>query len=56
MVMVLFIYGTPTILFSDAGARTCIFLGRIFCVIKQAFYSRTKLDFILPVVLLSKIP
>jgi hypothetical protein len=33
--------------FSDAGARTCIFLGRIFCARKQAFYGRIKLDFIL---------
>ena len=49
MVMVLFIYGTPTILFSDAVARTCIFLGRFFCARKQAFYGRTILDFILPV-------
>jgi hypothetical protein len=42
-------------IFSDAGARTWIFLGRIFCV-KRC--SRTKLDFILPVVLLCypKIP
>jgi hypothetical protein len=39
-------------IFSDAGARTCIILGRIFCARKQAFYGRTKLDFILPVVLL----
>ncbi len=45
-------------LFSDAGARTWIFLGRLFCARKQAFYGRTKLDFILPVVLLCypKIP
>ena len=45
-------------IFSDAGARTWIFLGRIFCERKQAFYGRTKLDFILPVVLLCypKIP
>ena len=45
-------------IFSDAGARTWIFLGRIFCARKQAFYGRTKLDFILPVVLLCypKIP
>ena len=39
-------------IFSDAGARTWIFLGRFFCARKQAFYGRTKLDFILPVVLL----
>jgi hypothetical protein len=46
------------VIFSDAGARTWIFLGRIFCARKQAFYGRTKLDFILPVVLLCypKIP
>jgi hypothetical protein len=33
MVMVLFIYGRTYIydIFSDAGARTWIFLGRIFC-------------------------
>jgi hypothetical protein len=37
-------------IFSDAGARTWIFLGRFFCARKQAFYGRTKLDFILPVV------
>jgi hypothetical protein len=45
-------------IFSDAGARTWIFLGRFFCARKQAFYCRTKLDFILPVVLLCypKIP
>jgi hypothetical protein len=45
-------------IFSDAGARTWIFLGRFFCARKQAFYGRTKLDFILPVVLLCypKIP
>jgi hypothetical protein len=45
-------------IFSDAGARTWIFLGRIFCARKQAFYGRIKLDFILPVVLLCypKIP
>jgi hypothetical protein len=45
-------------IFSDAGARTWIFLGRIFCARKQAFYGRTKPDFILPVVLLChpKIP
>ena len=35
-------------IFSDAGARTWIFLGRFFCARKQAFYGRTKLDFILP--------
>ncbi len=40
------------VIFSDAGARTCVFLGRIFCARKQAFYGRTKLDFNLPVVLL----
>ncbi len=34
-------------IFSGAGARTCIFLGRIFCARKQAFYGRTNLDFIL---------
>ena len=28
-------------IFFDAGARTWIFLGRIFCVRKQAFYGRT---------------
>jgi hypothetical protein len=39
-------------IFSDAGVRTWIFLGRIFCARKQAFYGRTKFDFILPVVLL----
>ncbi len=39
-------------IFSDAGARTCIFLGRILCARKQAFYGRTNLDFILPVVIL----
>ncbi len=45
-------------IFSDAGARTWIFLGRFFCARKQAFYGRTKLDFIPPVVLLCypKIP
>ena len=45
-------------IFSDAGARTCIYLGRIFCARKQAFYGRTNLDFILPVVLVCypKIP
>ncbi len=45
-------------IFSDAGAHTWIFLGRFFCARKQAFYGRTKLDFILPVVLLCypKIP
>jgi hypothetical protein len=45
-------------IFSDAGARTWIFLGRFFCARKQAFYGRTKLDFIIPVVLLCypKIP
>jgi hypothetical protein len=45
-------------IFSDAGVRTGIFLGRFFGARKQAFYSRTKLDFILPVVLLCypKIP
>jgi hypothetical protein len=45
-------------IFSDDGARTWIFLGRFFCARKQAFYGRTKLDFILPVVLLChpKIP
>jgi len=33
-------------------------MGRFFCARKQAFYGRTKLDFILPVVLLCypKIP
>ncbi len=44
-------HAAPAII-SDAGARTWIFLGRIFCARKQAFYGRTKLDFILPVVLL----
>ncbi len=39
-------------IFSYAGARTCIFLGRFFCARKQAFYGRTKLDIILPGVLL----
>ena len=39
-------------IFSYAGARTCIFLGRFFCARKQAFYGRTKLDFILLMVLL----
>jgi hypothetical protein len=39
-------------IFSVAGARTWIFLGRFFCARKQAFYGRTKLGFILPVVLL----
>ncbi len=34
-------------IFSDAGARTWIFLGRFFCARKQAFYGRTKLDFII---------
>ncbi len=29
-------------IFSDAGARTWIFLGRIFCARKQAFYGRKK--------------
>jgi hypothetical protein len=45
-------------IFSDAGARTCIFLGRFLCARKQEFYGRIKLDFILPVVLLCypKIP
>jgi hypothetical protein len=43
-------------IFSDAGARIWIFLGRIFCARKQAFYGRTKLDFILPVVLLCMLP
>jgi hypothetical protein len=45
-------------IFSDAGASIWIFLGRFFCARKQAFYGRTKLDFILPVVLLCypKIP
>jgi len=45
-------------IFSDAGARTWIFLGRFFCARKQVFYGRTKLDFILSVVLLCypKIP
>jgi len=43
----LFMVSTPT-----------IFLGRFFCARKQAFYGRTKLDFILPMVLLCypKIP
>jgi len=45
-------------IFSDAGARTWVFLGRFFCARKQVFYGRAKLDFILPVVLLCypKIP
>jgi hypothetical protein len=45
-------------IFSDARARTWIFLGRFFCARKQVFYGRTKLDFILPVELLCypKIP
>jgi hypothetical protein len=45
-------------IYSDAGARTWIFLGRFVCARKEAFYGRTKLDFILPVVLLCypKIP
>ena len=45
-------------IFSDAGARTWIFLGRFFCARKQTFYGRIKLDFILPVVVLCcpKIP
>jgi hypothetical protein len=45
-------------IYSDAGARTWIFLGRFFFARKEAFYGRTKLGFILPVVLLCypKIP
>jgi hypothetical protein len=33
-----------TAIFSDAGACTCIFLGRFVCVRKQAFYGRIKLE------------
>ena len=46
--MVLFIYGTPTILFSDAGARTWIFLGRFFCARKQAFMVEQNLILFYP--------
>jgi hypothetical protein len=35
-------------IFSDAGACTCIFLGRFFCARKQAFYGRIKLDLFNP--------
>jgi hypothetical protein len=35
-------------IFSDAGALTWIFLDRIFCARKQAFYGRTKLDLFYP--------
>jgi hypothetical protein len=46
------------VLFSDAGMRNWIFLGRFFCARKQVFYGRTKLNFMLPVVLLcyQKVP